>query len=177
MLRREWNVTQSQIANAVRNNIKVKNQRRATVNNLGKAAKFEEMLERTQRTLKRGLLFQKSTTQQAHELSKRAQEIEKLRAEVFGVDDEDRDQEEYGTEENPIDTEIDDDDEDTTSHDVTAPELHHSQAGGRLTAETEDMLKDCTGVKTVLEASKENQSPPRGQPAPVLDSTDLSYVC
>jgi hypothetical protein len=103
MLRKEWDVTQTQIANAVRNNIKIKNQRRATVGNLGKASKFEELLEKTQRGLKRGIFFQKSTSQQAADLRKQLEDMERMRAEVYGAADEDKDEEEYGTEDNPID--------------------------------------------------------------------------
>ena len=39
MLRKEWNVTQNQIANSIRNVIRIKNQRRATINKLGAGEK------------------------------------------------------------------------------------------------------------------------------------------
>jgi len=61
-------VSQSEIASAVRNNVKIKNQRRATVNNLDKATKMEEAMEKATRKLKRGLLFQKSVSKQVEEL-------------------------------------------------------------------------------------------------------------
>lgn len=79
MLRREWDVSQAQIASAVRNNIRAKNQRRATVNNLGKAQKMEEFFETAGSKLKRGILFQKSTTQQAQELDAMFQKASRLR--------------------------------------------------------------------------------------------------
>lgn len=68
MLKKEWEVPQSQIAAAVRNNIKIKNQRRTTVNNLGKATKMEEMMENAGKKVMRGLLFRKSTSKQLAEL-------------------------------------------------------------------------------------------------------------
>jgi len=42
MLLRDWDLTSRQLADAVRRNVKAKNQRKATVNNLGKATKLEE---------------------------------------------------------------------------------------------------------------------------------------
>lgn len=68
MLRKEWDVTQTQIAAAVRANIKAKNQRRATINNLGKATKMEEMFESAGRKVKRGIFFKKSVSQQVQDL-------------------------------------------------------------------------------------------------------------
>jgi hypothetical protein len=68
MLRSEWDVSQAQIASAIRNNIKVKNQRRATVNNLGKAEKMEEFFESAGSKLKQGIMLKRSTTKQALEL-------------------------------------------------------------------------------------------------------------
>jgi hypothetical protein len=68
MLRSEWDVSQAQIASAIRNNIKVKNQRRATVNNLGKAEKMEEFFESAGSKIKQGIMLKRSTTKQALEL-------------------------------------------------------------------------------------------------------------
>jgi hypothetical protein len=73
MLRQDWNVSQSQIAAAVRQNIKVKNQRRATVNNIGKATKLEEVMENAGKRVFRSLRMQKSTTKQAEALSAQAE--------------------------------------------------------------------------------------------------------
>jgi len=79
MLKKEWDVPQRQIAEAVRNNIKIKNQRRATVNNLNKADKVEEMMENAGKKLMRGLLLKKSTAQQVAELEHQWEAAEKLR--------------------------------------------------------------------------------------------------
>jgi hypothetical protein len=96
MLRSEWNVSQAQIASAVRNNIRIKNQRRATVNNLGKAEKMEEFFESAGSKLKQGIMLKKSTTKQARELdvmfqnANRAREqarIESMTAEMEDDDD------------------------------------------------------------------------------------------
>lgn len=80
MLRKEWDVTQNQIAAAVRANIKAKNQRRATINNLGKATKMEELLESAQRKVKRGLFFQKPVSQQVEQLQEQMSMIAVARA-------------------------------------------------------------------------------------------------
>lgn len=79
MLRREWDIPQRLIADAVRQNIKVKNQRRATVNNLDKADKVEEVMEAAGRKLMRGLLLKKSTAQQVAELERQWEQAEKAR--------------------------------------------------------------------------------------------------
>lgn len=68
MLRKEWDVSQAQIAAAVRNNIKIKNQRRTTVNNLGKSDKFEELMESCTKKFTRTLLLKKSVKKEAQEL-------------------------------------------------------------------------------------------------------------
>ena len=82
-----------QIASAVRTNIKIKNQRRATVNNLDKATKVEEMMENAGRRLMRGLLMKKSTRKQVEELERQMDEANKIRAkhqlERMEVSDED----------------------------------------------------------------------------------------
>lgn len=76
MLRKEWGVTQSQIAAAVRNNIKVKNQRRTTVNNLSKSSKVEEAFENATRKVMKGLLLRNSN-KEFDKLEKQAKEAEK----------------------------------------------------------------------------------------------------
>ena len=60
-LRKEWDVTQNQIAAAVRTNIKIKNQRRTTINNLGKSTKIEEAFDRARRYLRSGNRRSRST--------------------------------------------------------------------------------------------------------------------
>uniref|UniRef100_A0A7S3L534 Uncharacterized protein n=1 Tax=Amphora coffeiformis TaxID=265554 RepID=A0A7S3L534_9STRA len=71
MLRKEWEVTQSQIAAAVRANIKIKNQRRTTVNNLSKSTRVEEAFENATRKVMKGLLL-KNTTKELDKLEKQA---------------------------------------------------------------------------------------------------------
>lgn len=83
MLKKEWNVSQAQIAAAVRSTIKVKSQRRTTVNNLGRTSQVEELIEKVNRKVLRTLLFKKSTKQQVQELSDRFDEIRKLREEKY----------------------------------------------------------------------------------------------
>jgi hypothetical protein len=95
MLRTEWNVSQAQIASAVRNNIRIKNQRRSTVNNLGKAEKMEEFFESAGSKLKQGIMLRKSTTKQARELdvmfqnANRAREQARIESMTAEMDDED----------------------------------------------------------------------------------------
>lgn len=55
----EWGATFQQIIEAIRTNIKVKNQRRRTVNNLGTYDRWEEAMESASRKLKRTVLMQK----------------------------------------------------------------------------------------------------------------------
>lgn len=92
MLRKEWDVTQRQIAEAVRNNIKVKNQRRATINNLSKAPAVEEMIESATRTLKRGLFLRKSTSKQVEELASLHRAAQQARMDEFFNDSEEPEQ-------------------------------------------------------------------------------------
>ncbi len=80
MLRYDWDVSQTQIANAVRANIKIKNQRRQTVTNLDKHSKVEELLENAGRSLVRKMLFKKSTRKEMEELDQKMEEVKKIRA-------------------------------------------------------------------------------------------------
>jgi hypothetical protein len=98
MLKKEWDVSQGQIAAAVRSNIKIKNQRRSTVNNLGKAGKMEEIMESAGKNFMRGLMLKKSTSRQVEDLEKQYGEAEKRRsqsklelqmADEYGDDSED----------------------------------------------------------------------------------------
>lgn len=73
-------MTQSQIAAVVRANVRIKNQRRATVNNLGKTAKLEEMFEKAYRKIIRTICLKKSTRKQLEELEQQMEEIRKARA-------------------------------------------------------------------------------------------------
>jgi hypothetical protein len=82
MLKREWDVPQRQIADAVRNNVKIKNQRKATVNNLGKATKMEEALESAQRKLKRIITFKKPVSRQVADLEAKMNEANRRRGQM-----------------------------------------------------------------------------------------------
>lgn len=79
MLRREWDVQQREIAEAVRRNVKTKNQRKSTVNNLDKATKMEETLESASRKFKRILTFQKPVSSQVKELEAKADHALRVR--------------------------------------------------------------------------------------------------
>ena len=79
MLRQEWGVSQSQIAAAVRNNVRIKNQRRATFNNLDRATKMEEMMESAGRKMLRGLGLKKSTSKQVEELEEQMESVHRAR--------------------------------------------------------------------------------------------------
>jgi phage shock protein A len=82
MLKREWGVTQSQIADSVRNNVRVKNQRIATVNNLGKATKLEEAMESASRKLRRLITFQKPVSKQVKDLEAKVNEAVRLKSQL-----------------------------------------------------------------------------------------------
>jgi len=56
-----WDVPVSDIVEAIRGNVRVKNQRRQTVTNLGKAEKLEEAFESATRKLKNALLLRRRT--------------------------------------------------------------------------------------------------------------------
>jgi phage-related protein len=79
MLRREWDVQQRQIAEAVRRNVKIKNQRKSTVNNLDKATKMEEAIESAGRKLKRVITFQKPISSQVKDLEAKVDQAQKVR--------------------------------------------------------------------------------------------------
>lgn len=82
MLKREWDVSQRQIADSVRNNVKVKSQRIATVNNLGKATKLEEAMESASRKLKRLITFQKPVSQQVKDLEAKVNEANRRKSQL-----------------------------------------------------------------------------------------------
>jgi hypothetical protein len=79
MLRNEWEVSRSHIADAVRKCVKTKNQRRTTVNNLGKAPKMEQVMESLGRKVKRTLLGQKPVSLQVKVLEAKHNEAVRLR--------------------------------------------------------------------------------------------------
>ncbi len=57
----EWGSTFNEIIEAVRSNVKIKSQRRRTVNSIGTYDKWEEAIERAGRRIKKTLLLQKGT--------------------------------------------------------------------------------------------------------------------
>lgn len=79
MLKREWDISQKEIAEAVRRNVKVKNQRKATVNNLDKATKMEEIMESAGRKFGRILTFKKSVSKQVLDMEKKIDETNQAR--------------------------------------------------------------------------------------------------
>jgi hypothetical protein len=82
MLRREWDVQQRDIAESVRRNVKIKNQRKATVNNLNKATKMEEAMESASRKLKRLVLLQKPCSAQVRDLEAKFEQAERERQKI-----------------------------------------------------------------------------------------------
>jgi hypothetical protein len=82
MLKRDWDVKQSDIASAVRMNIKIKNQRKATVNNLGKATKMELLFESAGRKLKRMMTLKKTTTEQVKDLEESMNAAQRRRSQI-----------------------------------------------------------------------------------------------
>lgn len=80
LLRREWCCTEREIVQAVRQNVQIKNQRKATVNNLGKASKMEEMMERAGRKFKRIITFSKPISVQVKDLEAQMNEAQRRRA-------------------------------------------------------------------------------------------------
>ena len=67
MLQRDWDIETSDLIRAVRRNVRAKNQRRTTVNNL-KHAPWEWMWECTCRKVKRVVFCQRSVDQQVQDL-------------------------------------------------------------------------------------------------------------
>jgi septal ring factor EnvC (AmiA/AmiB activator) len=82
MLRKEWDIRQKDIAEAVRRNIKVKNQRKSTVNNLNKATKLEEAMESLSRKLKRLATFQKPVSAQVKYLDQQMEKVMRQRSKL-----------------------------------------------------------------------------------------------
>jgi hypothetical protein len=64
----EWGATFQQIIEAIRANIKIKNQRRRTVNNLGTYDRWEEAMESASRRIKRTVMMQKPASKKAEEM-------------------------------------------------------------------------------------------------------------
>jgi hypothetical protein len=75
MLRKEWDISRAEIAAAIRDTIRIKNQRRQTVQNLNKD-KVEEMMENASKKIFRSLLFKSSTSQELQLLQKQYMAVE-----------------------------------------------------------------------------------------------------
>ena len=82
MLRRDWEIANKHIAESVRNNVRVKNQRKATVNNLGKASKAEEVLESAGRKIKRLITFKPPVSVQVKQLEAKVNEAQRRRSQL-----------------------------------------------------------------------------------------------
>lgn len=79
ILRREWGAKQSDMAQAVRENLRIKNSRRRTVNNLDTPmTKVEEKMEGVKKTLKKSLGLRKSFRKQYDQWQNQAQEAAAL---------------------------------------------------------------------------------------------------
>ncbi|MGK3737997.1 MAG: hypothetical protein ACI90V_004844 [Bacillariaceae sp.] len=68
ILRREWDASNKEIADSVRRNVKIKNQRKTTINNLDKATKLEEVIESASRKIRRFVTGKKSINKQVKDL-------------------------------------------------------------------------------------------------------------
>jgi hypothetical protein len=83
LLRHEWDVSRKEIAESVRTVLKVKNQRKTTINNQGKAEILEEALESACRKLKRLLTGKKSIHKQVIDLEKEIDLANRRRSELI----------------------------------------------------------------------------------------------
>jgi hypothetical protein len=68
LLKFECNISRKDITDSIRQNVKVKNQRRTTVNNLDKLTIFEEAMESASRKLKRFVKREKSVHKQVKDM-------------------------------------------------------------------------------------------------------------
>jgi hypothetical protein len=77
MLTQEWEVSRKDCANATRESLKVKNQRRQTVRNMGKVnPKMEEAMENVGKKFKRSLSFKKKTSKEVEEMMAEAEKAQ-----------------------------------------------------------------------------------------------------
>jgi hypothetical protein len=83
LLLREWQMSQSTLSAAIRENIRAKNNRRQTVNNLGKMDKYEQMSESALRKIHRILRLKPSPSKIAAELTKQHLLAESQRHEIW----------------------------------------------------------------------------------------------
>jgi transcriptional regulator with XRE-family HTH domain len=82
-----WGASFHDIVEAVRGNIRVKNQRRQTVTNLGRTEKIEEAFESATRKLKRALLLRRSTGNKVKRLQEQADLAQRALASLKIVED------------------------------------------------------------------------------------------
>eukprot|EP00536_Pseudo-nitzschia_multiseries_P010997 jgi/Psemu1/326264/estExt_fgenesh1_pg.C_3550005 len=68
ILKYECHLSRREITESVRQNVKIKNQRRTTINNLGRAEKLEEIMESLKRKLRRFMTCQKPVHKQIRDL-------------------------------------------------------------------------------------------------------------
>jgi hypothetical protein len=87
----DWNVSRVNIAHAVRENFKAKNQRRRSVHNGKKAKKMDLFLESARRKLKRTLLFQKKTSVRVEDMMQQATRAAAHMAEIMAANQLDND--------------------------------------------------------------------------------------
>ena len=69
ILEDEWEIPQSEIAHAIRMNIKAKNQRLRTLNNIGRVSDMEEKLENARRKLKKTISLKKRSSKKGENLA------------------------------------------------------------------------------------------------------------
>lgn len=82
----DWKLTQKSVADAIRNNIRVKNQRRQTVNNLSSLQILRvsaELTESLRRKLARAVRFEKRPSHVAEELERQHLAAERQREELW----------------------------------------------------------------------------------------------
>ena len=84
----EWGASVHEIVDAVRSNVRAKNQRRHSVYSLGRYDRWEEMMQNAGRRLKRTILLQKTTGQKAKELSAQVQPCLMLKEPVIAEEHE-----------------------------------------------------------------------------------------
>ena len=68
----DWDVSCHEIIDSIRSNVKIKNQRRQTVGNLGKVERLEEAFESAARKLKRTILLRPKTKSKAKQLAEKS---------------------------------------------------------------------------------------------------------
>ena len=83
ILRFECYASRKDISESVRQNMKIKNQRRTTINNLGKAEKFEEAIESLFRKLRRLITRQKPVRKQVRDLEKKIESADRRRSKLI----------------------------------------------------------------------------------------------